>query len=276
MQQLERTSKFVEAKFPNRRKDVLFGIDVFGRGQIAGFNTSETLSKSCAFGFSNAIFAPGWTSELINLNIGFEGLTAGSDAFKDRFNSIFLERNDRFWSSMYPYFYLFGPKTLPFITNFCIGSGKKFFRMGREVKKNWFNLKQQAIQPSTPTQEGFLTHFYDDAFDGGSSLMLHAADELIRVFVCELSCDDDVILSYTFKRHSQRHDDVHVALNVVDVVRNVDVQLQLTGGALLVMAITQSSVLARMTCVQFLLSWRRTDKRQCHHESMDGNRVTSS
>lgn len=41
IQQLERTSKLIDTKYPNRRQDVFFGIDVFGRGQIAGFRCSE-------------------------------------------------------------------------------------------------------------------------------------------------------------------------------------------------------------------------------------------
>jgi hypothetical protein len=99
--------------------------------------------------------------------------------------------------------------------------------MGREVKKNWFNLKNQAIQPSTPSREGFYSHFYDDAFDGGSSLSLEMTD-LIRLFVCELECDDDIIFSYTFKRNSDLND-VQVNLNILDVRRSVDVQLVCDG-----------------------------------------------
>jgi mannosyl-glycoprotein endo-beta-N-acetylglucosaminidase len=225
--QLERTSRLIDANYPNRRNDVFFGIDVFGRGQIAGFRSNETLSKSAAFKFSSAIFAPGWTCESIDTNIGFEGLLPGTEAFRDRFNVKFLERNDRFWSSMYEFFYMFGPKTLPFVTNFCIGSGKKMYRMGREVKRNWFNLKLQGVQPSTPSREGFFSHHYDDAFDGGSSLSMDTT-ELIRLFVCELSCDDDVIFSYTFKRQSESND-VQVNLNVLDLRRSTDAQLVCDG-----------------------------------------------
>ncbi|CRK96295.1 CLUMA_CG009715, isoform A [Clunio marinus] len=223
VQHLERTSKLIDDKYPNRRNDVFFGIDVFGRGQIAGFRSPETISKLCAFKFSSAIFAPGWTCETIDAVIGFEGLHHGSDSYRDRFNERFLERNDRFWKSMYEFFYIFGPKTLPFVTNFCIGSGKRFYRMGREVKKNWFNLKHQGFQPSTPSLEGVFTHYYDDAFDGGSSLSLDTTD-LIRMFVCEFPCDDDVIFAYTFKRSSGMND-VHVNLNISDIERNVDIQL---------------------------------------------------
>lgn len=128
---------------------------------------------------------------------------------------------------MYDYFFIFGPKELPFVTNFCIGSGKRFNRMGREVKQNWFNLKLQGIQPSTPSREGFYTHYYDDAFDGGSSLSIETV-ELIRLFVCELSCEDDIIFSYTFKRLSDIND-VQMNLTVLDVARSSDVQLVCDG-----------------------------------------------
>jgi mannosyl-glycoprotein endo-beta-N-acetylglucosaminidase len=128
---------------------------------------------------------------------------------------------------MYEYFYMFGPKTLPFTTNFCIGSGRSFFRMGKPVKKSWFNLKLQGIQPSTPSREGFFTHFYDDAFDGGSCLSLDTT-ELIRLFVCELDCNDDIIFSYTFKRNSDRND-IQLSMNLLELNSSVDIQLVFEG-----------------------------------------------
>lgn len=99
--------------------------------------------------------------------------------------------------------------------------------MGRDVKKSWFNLKLQGIQPSTPSREGFFTHFYGDAFDGGSSISLDSTD-LIRLFVCELACDDDIIFSYTFKRKSEAND-VQMNLNVLDIKTSVDIQLVFEG-----------------------------------------------
>lgn len=99
--------------------------------------------------------------------------------------------------------------------------------MGREVKKNWFNLKLQGIQPSTPASEGFYSHHYGVAFDGGSSLSVDTTD-LIRLFVCELPCDDDIIFSYTFKRHSNAND-LQANLTILDVSQSVDVQLVCDG-----------------------------------------------
>lgn len=113
------------------------------------------------------------------------------------------------------------------MTNFCIGSGKRLYRMGKEVKRNWFNLKLQGVQPSTPSREGFYSHHYDDAFDGGSSLLLQSI-ELIRLFVCELPCDGNIIFSFTFKRHSHEND-VQVTINLMDLKRNFDVQIVCDG-----------------------------------------------
>lgn len=41
IQQLSASSMLINEKYPNRRHDVYFGIDVFGRGQVANFRSSE-------------------------------------------------------------------------------------------------------------------------------------------------------------------------------------------------------------------------------------------
>lgn len=40
---LERSSKLIDEKYQQRRQDVYFGIDIFGRGQVAGFRTDEVI-----------------------------------------------------------------------------------------------------------------------------------------------------------------------------------------------------------------------------------------
>lgn len=128
----------------------------------------------------------------------------------DEINAMFLKRNDAFWSLLWDYFYTFGPTSLPFSTNFCIGSGKNKYRLGRIVDGNWFNLKRQGFQSSTPTQKLHLSHYYADAFDGGSSISLDTK-KLIRMFVCEFHCDNDIIFSYSFKRDDLQNDlDFHL------------------------------------------------------------------
>jgi hypothetical protein len=51
---------------PNRKHDIYFGIDVFGRGTFGGggFDTSKALVVLKKAGVSAAIFAPGWLLEL--------------------------------------------------------------------------------------------------------------------------------------------------------------------------------------------------------------------
>ncbi|KAL7035968.1 hypothetical protein ACKWTF_008644 [Chironomus riparius] len=211
---VERTSMLINEKYPNRRKDVFFGIDIFGRGQIAGFRTNETLSISAAQNFSTSIFAPGWTMEHIDSKI----VTNESSLNKE-----FLERNDQFWNILYKYFYIFGPKSLPFVTNFCIGSGKKLFEMGKKVKGNWFNLKMQDFQPSMPTSYGQFSHYYVDAFNGGSSLSIET-NELTRIFTCELPCRDGLIFSFTFKKRVPLND-LEVHLNVLNTATNLGLKI---------------------------------------------------
>lgn len=184
---------------------------------------SQTLSKSAAFKFSTAIFAPGWTCETINLNIGFENLSIGSDEYKARFNDIFLARNDKLWSSLYHYLYIFGPKELPFTTSFCLGSGRKFYRMGKESREAWFNLKYQGFQPSTPSSAGHFTHYYDDAFNGGSCLSIET-NEVIKIFTSEFSTDDGIIFSYTFKCEHHKND-LQVVLNITSKSNHRELQI---------------------------------------------------
>lgn len=40
---LERTAELVERKYKYRKHHVYFGIDVFGRGQVAEFNTHKVI-----------------------------------------------------------------------------------------------------------------------------------------------------------------------------------------------------------------------------------------
>jgi mannosyl-glycoprotein endo-beta-N-acetylglucosaminidase len=63
---LKQTKHFLELQKPSiRPSDVYFGVDVFGRGSFGGgqFNTHIAVQAVRNYGFSIAIFAPGWTSE---------------------------------------------------------------------------------------------------------------------------------------------------------------------------------------------------------------------
>ncbi|GAA5994155.1 uncharacterized protein JCM10292_001902 [Rhodotorula paludigena] len=69
------TARLIDGLDPKRRKDVYFGIDVFGRGSYGGggFETWRAIHTIAAgqpgtpSGFSTALFAPGWTVEAESL-----------------------------------------------------------------------------------------------------------------------------------------------------------------------------------------------------------------
>lgn len=90
--------------------------------------------------------------------------------------------------------------------------------MGKEVKGNWFNLKAQAFQTSMPSSNGHFTHYYEDSFNGGSCLSIDT-NELIRIFTCELTCKDGLIISFTTKKESLENE-LEIHLNVLNTVKN--------------------------------------------------------
>lgn len=98
---------------PVEMAKVFVGIDVFGRGQTAGFHTHETLRPIKDYNLSIGIFAPGWTFE--NMPDEHPLRAEGTDDI----NRKFLERNTRFWKLLWTYLYSRGPNTLPFYTSFC-------------------------------------------------------------------------------------------------------------------------------------------------------------
>lgn len=169
----------------------------------------QTFEKIAYKSFSVAIFAPGWTHEVMDISKFF--CEPGSDEYREKRNASFLERNDLLWSSLYEYMNICGPRSLPFQTNFSIGSGKGFYRMGSKVKSNWFNLRNQGILPSTPATRSFYQFSYQDAFDGGNCISIQSK-QFIRLFTCDFSGDSDMFFSYTFKR-ADMSDDIQFRLN---------------------------------------------------------------
>ena len=136
----------------------------------------------------------------------------------DKTNSLFLERDEVFWNSLWSFQFSFGPKLLPFYTSFCIGSGKQKYRLGMPVNTEpWFDLRKQSFQSSTPPATGIFSFCFQDAFDGGTCLKLES-DQSTRLFVCEFDCQQDIILSYAFKtgQYLEQQADLEVLLKVKD------------------------------------------------------------
>lgn len=120
------------------------------------------------------------------------------DVASDEINKKFLERNTRFWSSLWMHLYSRGPNTLPFYTSFCLGSGKKQYRNGLQIgNETWFNLMEQQYQPSVPSH---FEYQFEEAYHGGSCIKFVEAIRNIRLFATDFSCKDNLIASFVFKR----------------------------------------------------------------------------
>lgn len=148
------------------------------------------------YNLSTGIFAPGWTFEAIPNEHPTEG-----DVGTDGVNIQFLERNTRFWTRLWNHLYLRGPNTLPFYTTFCLGSGKRLYRDGTEVKgsKPWFNLMKQQFQPSVPSS---YVYNFEESYDGGSSIQFVEPVHNVRLFVTDFPCKDNLVASFVYKRSS--------------------------------------------------------------------------
>lgn len=95
--------------------------------------------------------------------------------------------------------------------------------MGKESREGWFNLKYQGFQPSTPSSAGHFTHYYEDAFNGGSCLSIDT-NETIKIFTSEFPTDDGIIFSYTFKGEHHKND-LHVVMNVTSTSNHHELQI---------------------------------------------------
>lgn len=208
---------------PTPRHSVFFGIDIFGRGQVAKFQSKRTLARIIQERFSTGLFAPAWTYETLR-NYGYNiqephGL--------DEVNDAFLLRNEKFWWLLWENFATHPYHQLPFYTDFCLGSGKRFHQHGQpsspmkrtpsisrtkntmtfathtSQSQGFLNLSQQSLQPSVPLHE-LVKRYYDDAYHGGSCLQILSADNNFRVFACDMPLSSKcLICSYAFKCNSR-------------------------------------------------------------------------
>lgn len=76
-------------------------------------------------------------------------------------------------------------QALPFTTNFCLGSGERYYYNGKRTHGAWYNMGQQDVVPTyrwlayeagttTPMTGGLPEYTYGDAYIGGTSLRLTA------------------------------------------------------------------------------------------------------
>lgn len=201
------TDQIIRDKYPDRRKDVFFGVDVFGRGQVAKHDTHQTVARIKENDFSMALFAPAWTFETIPDRDRIPNL-----------NEIFLQRNNRFFSSFWKDLYTSGPREMPFFSSFCLGSGSKRYQFGRLIdNRPWFDLRAQSIPMSVPIEGNFLNHDFSTAFEGGSCLKISGQSQSLplRLFCCDFCCENDLIVGYAVKKSAETVD-LEILLNVVN------------------------------------------------------------
>lgn len=109
-----------------------------------------------------------------------------------------------------------GPTCLPFYTSFCLGSGKQQFRDGLlSHTRPWYNLSQQSWQPSVPSKS--YSRFFNDSFNGGSCLKILPTIEPKRLFAVDFTCQNDIVLAYSFKRCNW-NDEFQLVLNLKDEI----------------------------------------------------------
>lgn len=199
-------------------ENVFFGIDVFGRGQIAKFQCKQTLARIVKLRFSTGIFAPGWTYETLQCY----GYNIKQPLGDDAVNEAFLMRNEKFWWLLWEHLATHPYLSLPFYTDFCLGSGKQTYVSGlpqadtvhdktdpavssiataseNNFKSRFFNLSRQSLQPSVPLHD-LATRYYDDAFNGGSCLRIQQFDLSFRLFCCDFRMPrGGLVFAYAYK-----------------------------------------------------------------------------
>ncbi|XP_068158748.1 cytosolic endo-beta-N-acetylglucosaminidase isoform X1 [Drosophila tropicalis] len=176
---------------------VFMGLDVFGRGQIGRFQSSQTLSRIAAKGFSGGIFAPAWCFETLQ-QFGYNIRQTQGD---ETVNAAFLDRNERWWARLWPWLATHPYRSLPFYTDFCVGSGRSNYERGRRRShRSFFNLAQQSLQPSVPLV-GNAEHCFDRVYQGGNSLRIINYARAFRLLLTDFDLPHGVLLlGYAFKQ----------------------------------------------------------------------------
>lgn len=208
---LERTRSLCD-EVDTHSQNLFFGIDVFGRNQIAKFQSKRTLARIVQHRFSTGIFAPGWTYETLQ-QYGYNIKRADGD---DDVNNAFLLRNEKFWWLLWDHLATHPYNAMPFYSDFCMGSGKCTYVCGlpktptddAEAEEKvptdndsgkFFNLSRQSLQPSVPLHE-LATRHYDDAFNGGSCLRITQSDSSFRLFAADFKLSNaGLVFAYAYK-----------------------------------------------------------------------------
>ncbi|XP_054168952.1 cytosolic endo-beta-N-acetylglucosaminidase-like [Oppia nitens] len=180
MQSLEMSRK------DNRNYDVYVGVDVFGRNCYGGggLNTNLAVQEIVKHDLSVAIFASGWTYEVM----GEENFTEN----EYHFWSLLADIDDQQLATTTTTATTATATThrkkcrqFPIITSFCQGFGPRgLFRCGQlTTTEKWYNLSEQQLQPTNHTDVQIYT---DEAFNGGGCLRLKS-QSVYSLFDCQLT-----------------------------------------------------------------------------------------
>ncbi|XP_017034910.1 cytosolic endo-beta-N-acetylglucosaminidase isoform X2 [Drosophila kikkawai] len=194
-QHLDRSARQVEQEGSQRRR-VFMGLDVFGRSRKGGFHTMESMDKIAGMGFSAGIFAPGWSFETLR-TYGYNIKNSRGD---EQTNSAFLARNEAWWARIWPALATHPYRSLPFYTDFCVGSGRRSYDCGAsDSGRSFFNLSRQSLQPSVPLDKNAV-HDFETAFSGSCSLLVANYERAFRLFVTDFTLTRGVLLlGYAYK-----------------------------------------------------------------------------
>ncbi|KAM3909984.1 cytosolic endo-beta-N-acetylglucosaminidase isoform 1-T2 [Leptodactylus fuscus] len=213
-----------------RSADIYVGVDVFARGDVVGgkFETFKSLEMIRQYGFSAALFAPGWVYECFN-------------------REQFLENQHRFWSLLENHLYAHSLSVLPICSSFCLGRGMKRFSYGQaEDVGPWLNLSAQELQPifsQVALGEGasYVKSRIcpQDAWHGGNSLLIEgtlSADTnavSLRLFSLHVPAPEKLMLAIVYKLESATNVSVSLEVSTQDApVCDVESVTEITGQTL--------------------------------------------
>ncbi|KAM4691870.1 cytosolic endo-beta-N-acetylglucosaminidase [Rhinophrynus dorsalis] len=180
-----------------RKTDVFVGVDIFARGEVVGgkFDTFKSLQMIRQYGFSVALFAPGWVYECLA-------------------KEQFLQNQHKFWSLLENHLLTHSLCSLPVYSSFCLGFGNKRYSYG-EVQDvgPWCNLSAQELQPifsqvSAIEGKGSWARSricQEDAWHGGSSLLIEGSlssdtnGVTMRLFSLHVPAPPTLLLSLVYK-----------------------------------------------------------------------------
>ena len=104
-------------------------------------------------------------------------------------------------------------QTLPFTTNFCLGSGERYYYKGKRTHGSWYNMGQQDVVPTyrwlvyeagtkNAMTQGLPEYTFGDAYIGGTSVRLTSEKpQDVVLYRCALTVDAaNPVVSVAIKR----------------------------------------------------------------------------